>query len=210
MWFVIHPIQKMKQGLFFVDQSKTASTTMGEVFWHPIMISRGHIGGVHKTAKYLKFNYPKWWNPYYKYSVIRNPYDRFVSAYFYKTDAWLNNLEPLEREISKEAILRHMNHLHSFPMKTQVSFIIDDNGGLMIDQLMLYDTVKEETGELVKKLKVPFVDVGGFDNIRLQKTIAKPNWKVFYDKYPDLWHLVTDIYKDDIKLFKKIGGDIGT
>jgi len=209
MWFVVHPIHKMKQGLFFVDQSKTGSTTMGEVFWHPIMISHGHIGGVHKTAKYLKFNYPKWWGPYYTYAVMRNPYDRFISAYFYQVDAWHNDSQPIEREITREAIFENMNIPDRFPMRRQLSYIADDNGKLMIDQLMLYNNVKQETQELVERMKIPFVDINDFDRIRLQKTFGKPHWKEFYDKYPDLWHLVSDIYEDDIKLFEKIGGNIG-
>lgn len=208
MWFVVHPIQKMKQGIFFVDQSKTGSTTMGEVFWHAIMLSTGHIGNPHKTSQFLKFNYRKWWEPYHTYSVVRNPYDRFVSAYFFKSDEWLNDVIPLEREVSRESIFKLMKNRASYPIRPQVSYITDENGDVMVDQLMRYDIVKQETTKLIDDYHIPFVDVSDFDICRLQKTRGKGDWRRFYDINPGLWDLVTDIYKEDIELYQKIGGSI--
>ena len=208
MWFMVHPVMEMKQGLFFVDQSKTGSTTTGEVFWHAIMVSRGHIGSVHKTARFLKFNYGKYWDPYHTFSVVRNPYDRFVSAYFYKSDDWHNDTKPLYRKISKDAIYKLMEELGSYPVRPQVSYITDENGDVMVDQLILYDNLKEDVTKIVKDFHVPLVNTDDYDKTRLQKTRGKDNWRVFYDQYPDLWHIVTDIYSDDIKLFQKMGGEI--
>ena len=208
MWFMIHPIRNMPQGLFFVDQSKTASTTTGEVFWHAIMMSKGHIGGVHKTARFLKFNYGRYWEPYHTFSTIRNPYDRFVSAYFFKSDDWHNDEGMIEREISKEAILELMENVTAYPVRRQVHYVTDENGDVMVDQLILYPNLKRDIAKLAEDFHVPLVNVDDYDECRLQTTRGKGDWRNFYDMYPDLWDIVTDIYQDDISLYLRLGGEI--
>ena len=207
MWFMVHPIFKMDQGVLFVDQSKTASTTMGEVFWHAIMISRGHIGSYHQTAKFLKFNYGKYWEAYHTFSVVRNPYDRFISAFYFKADKWIND-GPFEREATQEELERLMEPYGNFALRPQVSYIADDSGKIIVDQLMLFENVKNETGKLVDKFKIPFVDINDFDRTFLQKTSHKKHWREYYEENPDLWHLVNNNYKEDIDLYLSLGGKI--
>lgn len=39
----------------------------------------------HATAARIRDVYPKEWNSYYKFCVVRNPFDRLVSDYFWRT-----------------------------------------------------------------------------------------------------------------------------
>ena len=209
MWFMIHPIGEMKQGVLFVDQSKTASTTTGEVFIQAIKQSHGHIGSYHQTSIFLRDNYPKYWNEYFKFSVVRNPFDRFISAFFFKVDQWHNNSKQIEREITEKAIFDLMKEPENKAIMPQRHYICDEKGNVIVDKLLRYETVKEETANLIFELQIPFVDFRAFDEYRLQNTNGKGDWRKYYEQYPDLWHLVSEIYREDIKLYEQIGGVIG-
>ncbi len=67
MWFMVHKIGEMDTGLMFLDMSKTASTTTCQVFWDAIAQSSGHAGGIHQRATFIRDNYSKYFNSYYKW-----------------------------------------------------------------------------------------------------------------------------------------------
>ena len=209
MWFMVHPIGEMKQGVLFVDQSKTASTTMGEVFIKAIKQSHGHIGSYHQTSIFLRDNYSKYWNEYFKFSVVRNPFDRFISAFFFRVDQWHNDSIQIEREITENAIFDLMKDSKNRAIMPQRHYICDEKGNVIVDKLLRYETVKEETANLIFELQIPFVDFRAFDEYRLQNTNGKRDWRKYYEQYPDLWHLVSEIYREDIRLYEQIGGVIG-
>jgi len=76
-----------KHKLIFIHIPKTAGTSIQETF---SMEDSGHY-----TCKELKKKYPKEWDIYTKFAVIRNPWDRLVSNYYYilsDKNFWFDNV----------------------------------------------------------------------------------------------------------------------
>lgn len=61
----------------FVHIPKTGGSSIRELLGLPI----GDYS--HPTAKEYEKAFPEEWGRFYKFAVVRNPWDRFVSAYFY-------------------------------------------------------------------------------------------------------------------------------
>lgn len=197
-WFLMNPIGEMTKGLIFVDQSKTGSTTMCRVFERAVCKSNGHLGGGHTPAIFIRDNYLKMFTSYHTFSVIRNPYDRFISAYFFR------HLIPQDREISEEAFRKVKIDNLAPPMISQKNFVSDEEGNIIVDQLIRYENVKEEVGKMIDHLKIPYADANDFDRFSFQKTKSKGPWRGYYEKYPELWGIVTNMYGGDIKLWKSL------
>ena len=64
-----------KHKIIFVPIPKNASSSIA------FLINGGHSDYGHSTAKNLMRKHGEYWDDYYKFCVVRNPYDRVVSAY---------------------------------------------------------------------------------------------------------------------------------
>ena len=64
-----------KYKLIFIHIAKNAGTSLEDAFE---MTDSGH-----KTWQYYKETYSSEWNAYKKIAVVRNPFERFISNYYY-------------------------------------------------------------------------------------------------------------------------------
>lgn len=197
-WFLMNPIGEMTKGLIFIDQSKTGSTTTCRVFERAVCESNGHLGGGHTCASFIQFNYRKYFNTYHTFSIIRNPYDRFISAFFFEKQKFT------DPEITEEAFRAVMKKKESYPMISQLQFISDKEGNIIVDELIKYENMKEGVGRMVERYKIPYVDVNDFDKLTFQKTKKKGSWQQYYKDNPVLWDIVPKIYGGDIELWKTL------
>ena len=65
-----------EHNLIFIHVPKNAGTSITEAF--EMVVGVGHF----PTARYIR-DYPREWKTFYKFCVVRNPWDRFVSCYEY-------------------------------------------------------------------------------------------------------------------------------
>lgn len=162
---------------------------------------------LHYTYKWYDKNYPDEWEDWFKFTIVRNPWDRLVSCYEYakaEKSYWHNNVgeeltphpdfELIKRISFKETVdilykyrgHRILKHAGWLP---QVHWLWDDS----IKKEFIVDKIYriEDLSSLEKKF-----------NIKLKKinvTKKKP-YKEYYT--PELIDKVSQIYEQDIKTLK--------
>jgi hypothetical protein len=128
---------KFSNKLEFIHIPKTAGTSV-EDFGLENNIKWGRY-----NKKYLNENYKlcsNWHSPNFKYkknnfTIIRNPYDRIISEYFYRKTKvpfinWLNNI------IKKFKVNKYVFDCHLLP---QSEYVYDKNGNKKIEHIIYMD-----------------------------------------------------------------------
>lgn len=215
--------------LIMIHIPKNAGTSVG--------IGLGmNYGGGHLTALELKNNgYPHWegehsedklkqvyiddWDSYFKFAIVRNPFDRVVSNYeFIKSEnsfwhminpdgskpVWNESICPPKdihpeyektscksfKEVVKE-IPRRMEN--SYGWREQWPFILDENGNNMMDYICRYENIDDYIHGLCSHLDIKYSKL-----LTLNKSHRR-DYKEYYDD--ETIEIVSNIYKKDLDIF---------
>jgi hypothetical protein len=101
----------------------------------------------HLKAHQLRTIFPVEWNKFYKFTVVRNPYERFVSEYEYVQYHPVNKALDY-KGVDFETFVRMVYKLPDFTRKLifdyhfdlQKDFIVDDNK-VIIDEVFKYENI---------------------------------------------------------------------
>lgn len=162
----------------------------------------------HYSAMEMALKFPKEWNEYFKFAIIRNPWDRLVSNYEYarmETSYWhsadssrpysthfdYHTLKDKSFEDCVNMLYYDRNVFKHQGWVPQYTWICDKNGNIMVDKLFYYENL--ETNETFKKLLPDLEKV----NLTTKKYT---DYKDYYNK--DLVDKVFRIYEKDINLFE--------
>lgn len=163
--------------------------------------------GGHFTAEEIKQRHPKKWEEYFKFAVIRNPWDRVVSNYEYarmEKSYWHSSdnstpypphsdysiLKDMSFEQCVNLLYKNIHSLNHEGWKPQYVWISDKSNNIIIDKFFYYENL--ENDEDFSKI------IPNLDKINLT-TKKSNNYKDYYND--DLINKVSEIYKNDIKLF---------
>lgn len=189
-----------KNHIIFVHIPKTA----GKAIFHTLF-SADTIGH-HALVWYKTYNETKF-NDYYKFAIVRNPWDRIVSAFYYlkqggmiesdkafalkhlgQYDNFADFVRGLEIPEYRRKILRW---IHFIP---QCYFLCEESGGsLMVDFLGKYETIDDDLKQICEHLRMRYGELE-FVN----KSDHRPYWE-YYDRHTV--EIVRDLYRRDIELF---------
>lgn len=154
--------------------------------------------------RYKKNDLVKYTN-FYKFSVVRNPWDRLVSAYFYLkqggigffdkefADKFLNECDDfsefvLKLESDPHFLEKILSWVHFCP---QVSFLQDETGRIAVDRIVKLENISSDISLLCKDLNLP------------DKQMIKDNQSKrgsYQDYYTEeTKSIVAKIYKEDIQ-----------
>ena len=170
-------------------------------------IARFYMGG-HDSAKEIKNKEPKKWDEYFKFAVVRNPWDRVVSNYEYarmETSYWhssdsskpyathfdYHTLKDKTFEECVNMLYEDRSSLKHQGWAPQYVWISDNEKNILVDKVFYHETL--ETDEEFNKL-IPDLEKVNFSDRKSN------NYKDYYTE--DLIRKVSEIYEYDINLFK--------
>ena len=114
------------------------------------------------------------WNTYHKFSIVRNPYDFAVS--FYYNALFTNKIKNIS---FKEYLLQNPDIL-----LINWKIITDEDGKLMLDQVLKYENLKNDLAKLSEKINLDFNIYDIFKDISA-KTNRRPKDKSYTEMFKD-------------------------
>jgi hypothetical protein len=164
----------------------------------------GDLGGGHLPIyRYYQVYSPSEFKRYFKFTIVRNPWDRLVSAYFFLKEGGFN-------DVDKKWYDKNISHYRNFDSfvkgwmsKTSVyDFIhfvpqyryiaLGDN--ILVDKVYRFESMDETLNDLSKRFSMKL------ENKHLNKTGSREKgYRQYYTKESEI--LVAKIYKKDVELF---------
>ena len=123
----------------------------------------------HYTCNEYKKFYPEKYRFYWKFSIVRHPYRRYISDKF-----WNPVLKKLTIDESLDLIeiivnnSRYNDNIYYDHFMPQTLFIYDENDNLMVDKLFKYEHYKD----IPKELKLSFINVERKTQIGTNKNLV--------------------------------------
>jgi hypothetical protein len=164
----------------------------------------GNCGGGHRTYfSYYPIYSPEEYQQYFKFAIVRNPWDRLVSAYFFLKDGGLTDMDQqwFEKNLSQydrfEDFVRQWvtrknvySYLHFIPQHYYVSHL----SNIMIDKVYKLEHISAAVQDMNDKL--------GLD-ITLPHKNKTTNREAEYRQYynDETREIVRKVYQEDIRLF---------
>lgn len=133
------------------------------------------------------------WNKYFKFAFVRNPFERFVSAYVFLFR------EAISADHSPEKIIGNMKAALHRPrfrrrvlIEPQSQFLEDREGTLALDFIGRYERLEEDFERVCQRF-----------GVRASLAHVNPSDHVHYSQYYDteLRELVADFYSKDLQNF---------
>lgn len=185
----------------FIHIPKTAGSSIKEVLGLP--------GSGHPPWQYFYNIHHEKWCAYKKFTVIRNPWDRAVSAYCYarmKTSYWHNpvsGMHPDYAVLSNRSfddciyILKNerelLRHESWHPQTLWLMGTERLSGKLMVDFILTYENLENDFSLLCDKLAIPV------KKLPHSNRSDRKAYKGFYKNRTI--DLISEIYADDINTF---------
>ncbi|MBN2087436.1 sulfotransferase family 2 domain-containing protein [Candidatus Peregrinibacteria bacterium] len=188
-----------KYHCIFIHIPKTAGVSITRTLF-------GHLIGHFSVAEYQIVFSKKEFNSYFKFAIVRNPWDRVFSAYnFLKNGGmteedkeWANkNISQytnfndfIKNGLKKPSILKWRHFL------PQCDFIcVPHSNKPLVDFIGHFENINEDFQYIKKKMSLD-------DNLILKHENVNPGKKLDYRDYYDdkAQKIVSEVYKNDIKI----------
>ena len=161
-----------------------------------------YVGG-HKTAMEYRRLYPDKFNKYFKFTFVRNPYSRLVSAYFYLSRGGMGNSYDTEifkkyfehkkedfvsfcRNSLSEELIKDVVHF-----EPQHKFLCDDDMNILLDFIGKQENFVKDAKKVFKTIGLPYE----------HRHSLGSNNKHFSEYYTnDIQQKVFNLYKLDFEL----------
>ena len=151
---------------------------------------------------------------YDKFSIVRNPFDRLVSYYFFIKKIKTPNLDKIHVKLVHsssnfhEFVVRAIETPGMYPLFNQYLYLYDDDkSSNMMDYVGKFETLESNFKEIIKNLKLEknkpdnLRKVFGLSKFKLPKvnTSNRGNYREYYNS--ELKHIVQQACHKDCELF---------
>lgn len=155
----------------------------------------GHLSKIH-------------FDSYFKFSFVRNPWDRVLSEYFYRNYHHRYSFEDFIISGFPEKNNYSDAYRHIQP---QYEYLYDQNGNCMVDFIGKFETLQSDFNYICKKLNIedtslPYIYTPSIGRERIHKAtdLKNPEKRRDYTSYYNqkLQKVIADRYEKDISLFQ--------
>jgi chondroitin 4-sulfotransferase 11 len=145
-----------KHKCIFVHIPKTGGMTIEYALGADLKkLHKRTIGEKHGTPRQWK--YPKYWNEYFTFTGVRNPWDRLVSSYFYDLSMWRRGHRNRHRKLVKrfgkcrfrKYIIRHLN-TRALHYRLQTDWFVD-----IPDYILRFENLQKDFNIVCDKIGIP-------------------------------------------------------
>lgn len=185
----------LKQGCngsyIFVHINKTAGTSIGRAIGLPI---KDHLTAKEIIAKTGRQN----WDAAYKFTVVRNPWDKVVSLYEYRRKKNKSQIASRGITFTEWVELTHGENRNPFyydnvkSFQAQVEWLKDDDGHITVDFVARFETLHSDFEQIREaigtKADLPHLNASSH--------------KIYKDYYTDeTREIIARWYHEDIEIF---------
>jgi len=184
-----------KNKAIFVHIPKCAGISLNKTLFNS-------VGGGHTTLdQYIHVFEPKNFQEYFKFTVVRNPWDRVVSAYTFLQKGGINKWDKKffdntlsQFESFEDFVLNWLTpaniktHLH---FKEQHGFFIDKYRKTSVDYIGYLENIAEDFDYIANR-------IGCKQTLNIENAVKRADYKDFYNEKTRAH--VGNIYKTDIEL----------
>lgn len=145
---------------------------------------------------------------FFKFAIVRNPWDRAISWYFWRLKINRENYskELLEKNngepvFDRETFVAYQYIDKEFKLPPLVEDLMDINGNFDIniyDDIIKEETIQDDFNRICNKLYIPNIKIFPFTVPPYGGTNHK-YYKEYYDK--ELINIIKEVYSEDIKQF---------
>lgn len=186
-----------KHKCIFIHVPKTGGTSVERLFVKhetDIMLSGVNVQHKHTTASQMRELYPKEWEQYFTFTIVRNPWDWLVSRFFW---SHLNESKTIPTSFNQfintiDRIREQSKYLRG-ALDTQISMLSDTEGNIIVNHICKFES-----------LPVDFDYV--CDKIGKAKKLLPHTHKTKHKQYTEYYddetrQIVAERYTKDIELF---------
>jgi chondroitin 4-sulfotransferase 11 len=185
--------------LIFIHIPKTAGTSIDLAFGLKCICC-----GTHAPWRDYRRRFAAKWASYFKFAIVRNPWERLVSSYCYArmTSSYYHDLktsgkkhpdyDKLKDTSFADALRRHKSLRHPC-WSSQSTWICDEKGNVMLDAVCRFERLEQDLTALAEAGKVPTTAIGHVN------ASDKGDWRRFYDD--EAFQLALPLCRDDCARF---------
>jgi chondroitin 4-sulfotransferase 11 len=151
----------------------------------------------HDKAIHYKNKYPKEFKEYFKFTIVRNPWDRMLSFYLYqKKRCW--DFYPFSAEKAPPFNEFICKYLKRMPKQTRLNtkpcydWIHDKNDNLLIPEIVKFE-------ELQHRLPIVFKKINKDGKLKKLNSTEKKHYSEYYNQ--ETREIIEKRFKKDIELF---------
>lgn len=142
----------------------------------------------HCDFQYYKDHYPEMFGPYFKFTLVRNPYDRLVSAW-----KWQTEVAKVIAPVTLAEFIRTRPESHSYAAKFRLDGLTVEDSVRKFDYIGRFENLSQSLTELFSILHIPAAEIPHTNSTR------KADYRDFYDEESKL--LLWSRYGTDLELF---------